>query len=305
MHAPLRQPARSEEVHPNSWRGGAHYFRAGYAEWLINDYNTTGNAGSLNALLEHVEPLAKSILEYRSSTRHEAPDEFLSRIRLKLWRSLRLYDPARGSAFSFCAKIIWTVAQSTVHEAWIRNERFCEFNQSVDNALLCDPLASSEAVSDIQARVRMVRTPCTDLYELGAQKWLVDSFIDCEFHIRRHEAADAMSEVFGIDYTRSRWLFDTTLVAVRRQLIDGRRLTPVNPASLARTRSEALIRFAKFLSPPEFTRLASLMRDVAPSIVLTINPARACAVRRGKPEATRANLLLVLHGSPDDRPLFG
>src|SRR5262245_16377925 len=120
MHAPFRQPAQSEQVHHHSWRGGAHYFRAGYAEWLINDYNTTGNAESLNELLRHVEPLAKSILEYRLSTKYESIDELLSRVRVKLWRSLRLFDPGRGSSFSFCAKIISSTAASTVAEVWAR-----------------------------------------------------------------------------------------------------------------------------------------------------------------------------------------
>jgi hypothetical protein len=95
-----------------------------------------------------------------------------------------------------------------------------------------------------------------------------------------------------------------TLVAVRRELIGTRRLAPVAPVSLVKTRSAVLIRFARFLSSEEFTRLATLLRDVLPNVIFTVDPARANAVRTGEPEAVRANVSLVLWGSPNDRSLF-
>jgi len=96
MHAPFQQPIETEQ---KTWRGGTHYFNSvGAAEW-IQSFNATGNTESLNRLLKHVEPLAKSILECRCTTKHEQIDELLSRIRIKLWRSLRLYDPAKGLVF--------------------------------------------------------------------------------------------------------------------------------------------------------------------------------------------------------------
>lgn len=100
MHAP------AQTSKPRTWRGTPHYFRAEQAEGWITAYNTTGGQRALELLLRHVEPLVKSILEYRCTTRYESIDELLSRIRIKLWRSLRLYDAERGTAFSFCAKII-------------------------------------------------------------------------------------------------------------------------------------------------------------------------------------------------------
>jgi hypothetical protein len=290
-----------------TWRhhdGAAYYFNRDYARELIERYNETGDPAALDDLLKHVEPLAKSILEYRNTTRHESIDELLSRIRIKLWRSLRLYDPARGSAFSFCAKIISSTAASAVGEAWNRSEKFCQFDESIDSALLCDPVATRETIADLAGRVRRIKTPCTDPYELAAQRWLVASFIDCDFALRRHEASDSMSTVYGLGHGQSRRLFDLTLVAIRRELLTDRRVALICPSSLARTRSEAIIRYARFLSAGEFSKLAMLLKDIAPSVVLTINPVRACAVRRGEPEATRGNLLLVLHGSATDRPLF-
>jgi hypothetical protein len=86
MHAPLRQPPIDSQQYHKTWRGGIdgyHYFDSDFARRLIDDYNQTGNAESLNALLAHVEPLAKSILEFRCTTKFETVDEILSRIRLK------------------------------------------------------------------------------------------------------------------------------------------------------------------------------------------------------------------------------
>jgi hypothetical protein len=122
-------------------------------------------------------------------------DELLSRIRVKVWRSLRLYDVSRGIAFNFCAKIISSATASMVGENWRRGEHFTAFEEAYEAVTICDPVTTNEALCDMRHRVRQIKTPCTDAYELEAQRWLVDSFLDCEFCIRRHEAADSMSMV--------------------------------------------------------------------------------------------------------------
>jgi hypothetical protein len=58
----------------------------------------------------------------------------LSRIRIKLWRSLRLYNPAKGTAFSFCAKVISSTAPSAVGEPCARNGHFCPLDEATDTA---------------------------------------------------------------------------------------------------------------------------------------------------------------------------
>ena len=231
MHAPFRQPDESQ-LH-QTWRGGAngqHYFNSDYARQLIETFNRCGDMQAINELLKHVEPLAKSILEYRNTTQHASVDELLSRIRIKLWRSLRLYDAERGTAFSFVARIIQSISYSAVSDAWNRSERFCELNG--ENYYHPCGADSAQMVADIESRVRSIKTPCTDLDELEAQRWFANSFLDCEFHIRRHQAANCAMQVFRLDYVRSRWLFDLTLLSIRRELIADRRLTPISPGSL-------------------------------------------------------------------------
>jgi hypothetical protein len=301
MHS-LSNP--DESLFP-SWRhpnGGARYFNNDRAQEWIRDYNTTENPDALEQLLAHVEPLAKSLLEYRCTTRHAPMDELLSRIRIKLWHSLKLYDARRGSAFSFCSMVISRVAISAVNESWSRDDRFCALSETDCSAPA--QVANSEAIAEIEYRVRQVKTSCTEPAELRAQKWYVESLISCAFKIRRHEASNCAMDVFGLDHVRSRQLFDLTMVAVRRELIPNRRLHPVSPLDLRGTKLQALIRYAKYLSSEEFTRLATLLRDVAPSVVFTVRSENTGAIRRGEERATRENLELVLCGSLDDRPLF-
>ena len=154
----------------------------------------------------------------------------MSKIRVKVWKSARLYDPGKGTTFSFVARIIQSISYSAVADAWNRAERFCELNG--ENYYHPCGADSRFAVADIESRVFSIKTPCTDPYELQAQRWFANSFLDCEFHIRRHQAANCAMQVFRLDYVRSRWLFDLTLLSIRRELIADRRLTPISPGSL-------------------------------------------------------------------------
>jgi hypothetical protein len=61
------------------------------------------------------------------------------------------------------------------------------------------------------------------------------------------------------------------------------------------------MRYSRFLSQNDFSKLAVLMRDLAPSLVLLMRPENVCRIRRGDPEASRANLRLVLDGERNAR----
>jgi hypothetical protein len=105
-------------------------------------------------------------------------DELLSRIHIKLWKSLKLYSADRGTALSFCAKVISSTAASIVGEAWARSERFTELDEENCSYLSAADFVSSEAIADIESKIRGIKTPCTDCYERQAQQWLVESLID-------------------------------------------------------------------------------------------------------------------------------
>jgi hypothetical protein len=59
------------------------------------------------------------------------------------------------------------------------------------------------------------------------------------------------------------------------------------------------------LTPAEFTKFVVLMRDLAPYLVLLIDPANKGSRRQDRnPPICRKNLELILFGCPDGRPLF-
>ena len=200
--------------------------------------------------------------------------------------------------------VVETAARSSVGEAWQRSERYTEFAEAAGSTVPAD-IASRDAVNDIEYRVRRARSSCADPFERRAQRWFIERFIDSGFALKRHEAADCVMRVFGITHPRSRQLHDLTMLEVRRQLIGEKRLPLITPDLLKGTKLEALRRYGRFLSAADFSKLAVLLKDLAPSLVLEMRPENICRIRRGDPEASRTNLRLVLDGEPTARPLFG
>jgi hypothetical protein len=65
-----------------------------------------------------------------------------------------------------------------------------------------------------------------------------------------------------------------------------------------------MLRYAHLLDAGEFTKFAVLTRDLSPFVVVLIDPeARSRRLDRN-PTVTRQNLLWVLDGHPDAKPLF-
>lgn len=72
------------------------------------------------------------------------------------------------------------------------------------------------------------------------QRWLVRGLVDSEFALKRHEASDAMTLVYGLSPVRSRQIHARTLLEVRRQLLDVVELPAVTRANPIGTRGKAL-----------------------------------------------------------------
>jgi hypothetical protein len=275
---------------------------------------------SLNRLLEHARPLICSIVEYRSTTRHAELAELVQLCQIKIWRSLRLYDRARGTSFSFIARIISSVSASVVADIWRRSERFISMEEcrrqvfSGESYALEDrdlsqfqaPPADPHAIEHIEYLVRSVKTVCELSEELAAQRWYVLSFLDCESRLRRYQCADAAMAVFGLSHARARRLFDLTVLEVRRQVLAGteRRLKPIRVVDICHSKIAALERYAPLLNCEEFTRLCTLLRDLPPTLVLAVRPENAGQIMRGDVGAARENLRIILDGDPVAVPLF-
>jgi hypothetical protein len=301
MHAPVAAETRTSWRHP---QGDARsYFNSERAGQWIEDWNKQGNMDSLNRLLEHARPLICSIVEYRATTKHEELDEIVQQIQIKLWRSLRLFDPSRGTSFSFVARVVSSTSASIVGECWKRSERFLN---TTDSVLFSVPAREGNcyAIDDLEHKIRRIKTTCREPSEVEAQKWLVLSFIDAGFRLRRHEVSDAAMIAFGLSHSRSRQLHDLTLLEIRRELLAERRLAPISPADLAGTKTAALKRYGRYLKPEEFTTLAYLLKDLAPATIFLMRPENGPKILRGDSAAALENLGLILNGDPDAKPLF-
>jgi hypothetical protein len=123
------------------------------------------------------------------------------------------------------------------------------------------------AAAEIAYRVMQVKTISRDRNEVSSQRWLVRNLLTSGFRFYRHEAADAMTVVYGIEPNRARRLYDITLLSIRRMLIGERKLKPVQIGALSGTREKALLRYRLRLSEPEFARLMFLMKNLAPSLI--------------------------------------
>jgi hypothetical protein len=131
------------------------------------------------------------------------------------------------------------------------------------------------------------KTTLNDSFELESQRWLVRGLVDSEFQIRRHEASDAMTIVYGLSPVRSRQIHDQTMLEIRRELLPITKIPTITKGNLRGTRGFALAKFADQLSPADFSKLVFLARNLSPVAVI---PA--------------GGLDWVLNGFPGARPLF-
>jgi hypothetical protein len=96
------------------------------------------------------------------------------------------------------------------------------------------------------------------------------------------------------------------MLEVRRVLYDDVKRRPrIAPGHLIGTRLGWITRFAHLLTETEFTKLAVLMRELAPYVLLLLDRDNTAARRRDRSvRIGRKHLERVLNGHPDAVPLF-
>jgi hypothetical protein len=88
--------------------------------------------------------------------------------------------------------------------------------------------------------------------------------------------------VYGVGHSRSRELYDLTMLEVRRILYDDLPQRPqIVPGRLHGTRFAWMARYASLLDADEFTKFVTLMRNLNPFVLL------AAAKRRNRGEYLR------------------
>jgi hypothetical protein len=95
------------------------------------------------------------------------------------------------------------------------------------------------------------------------------------------------------------------MLEVRRALYgDLKPRKQIIPGRLLGTRAAWMVRYSSLLTGPEFTRFCVLMADLAPYLMLIIDPANRSHRQDRNPAVGRRNLELILYGDPSANPLF-
>lgn len=238
---------------------------------LVLDWQENHSETSFEKILELIDGMIHAIVYTRGIHRYEAMDEIIQKLHIKIWRVLDMFDVQRGSIHNFLTIVVHNTLGHINTELINRAARFCSTESLNGERSLLDhtpaPDGDTAASDDITYRLMQVKTTRDDPRELEAQRWLVRSFIDSGFLIRRYEAANAMTRVYDIPGDQSRRLYDETLVEIRRQVIAFIKVP--HAGKMRGTRQKPLAPLRKNLSEERFDKLVFLMRGIAPSVRLS------------------------------------
>jgi len=276
----------------------------------IARFQAQGDRASLAEIIELSQRRAQTLIRYYGSAHYCTESELLSDINFKLLRAVGKFDPQKGSAFCYISKIIDSSLRTSVTNTRKRTARFCEFDESIADTLHTNGESESrDQIEDLIHRIKNeAKTMLIDEREIEAQRWFVDSFCESGFAHRRHQCSDACIGAFNLTHSRSRELFDLTMLEVRRTLYDHvkPRREQIIPGRLYGTRCAWMTGFSELLSPAEFTKFVVLLKNLAPYLLLlVVDPTKANNHRRDRnPTIGRQTLELILSGHPDAVRLF-
>jgi hypothetical protein len=279
----------------------------GRIESLIADYQANGDVRTLSAIVDLTQNRALTLIRFYKTTRYRARDELLSDVNFKLLKAVAKFDPSKGSAFTFVSQVISNVLCTAVTSARRNAARHHRLNKVILNKLVTNGEAeSAHVIDDIAHRLRVgVKTTLEDSKERDVQRWFVTSLCDGGFEHRRHECAGAARTIYGVGHSRSRELYDLTMLEVRRVLYhDLPPWQPIIAHCLHGTRLVWMTRYAPLMSQDEFTKFVTLMRDLSPFVLLLVDPLNKSRRQDRCPAICRRNIEFILDGHPDAVPLF-
>jgi HK97 family phage major capsid protein len=238
---------------------------------LLLRWRDSDDFRALDTLLqEHLEPLVRRLIYTRQSQKYEDVDELTSACLRRLASRLSRFDVARGKLYSWCTKMCERAIIDVIRRKRTTADRFCSIDDVLANTLCTNGEEhTQEVLADILHKLSQVQTVFTKENELRAQRWLLRNLVDSNFRFYRWQASDSMTVVFGIAPRRARHIYDLTILAARRALLDERKLGPVNVYRLCGTRQRALTKYRPRLSNGDFARLVHLMVGLAPAIIET------------------------------------
>lgn len=286
--------------------GTSPHFANEAIESAISAYQAgTNPTTALAEIVKLTQPRVQTLIRFHKTSRYRSEDELPSDVNFRLLRAVDKFDPTKGSAFSFISSVVMNTLCTSVTRARAVASRYVELDETFAGTL---PAKQEDhtALEDMKHRIRLgVKTILTCELELEAQRWLVESFVDDGFTARRHECSDAAMMVYGLSHARSRELYDLVMLEVRRVLYsDLKGREPIPAGRLIGTRSAWIARYAALMDAEEFTRFFVLMRDLAPYVLLLVDPQNSSHRPDRCPPVSRRNIELVLYGCDDAVPLF-
>jgi hypothetical protein len=289
--------------HPNG--GAISHCDNAKLEAAISRYQV-GDAASLGEIIQLVEPRIRTLVRFHKTHHYRPEDELLSDVNFKLMRSIGRFDARRATGFAYVSKIIDSSLKTAVSNQRRNWSRHCELNDELVNTLPAQTDDNS-ALDDLRDRIHAeAKTTLVDPLEIAAQQWFLESFIADGFDARRHECADACMAVFtGITHAKSREIHDLSRLELRQLLYDDiKRREQISPGQLYGTRCAWMAQYSPLLSGAEFTKFVVLMKNLAPYLLLIVDPANRSHRRDRSPTIGRRNLEMILYGCPGAVPLF-
>jgi hypothetical protein len=276
-------------------------------EKMVAEYQSTLDIRIANQIIIASLPILKALCRaWRTGLQCELGD-VQSNYCVKLWKSLPLYSPDRGSLFSFCSRVAETTMWTAVGSARKQAAKFVPWDPDCNDRHFTKPeIDSAFELAEIEHKLRQVKSAQRDARVRASMRWLINSFVICDFHIPRHVAAEAITIVWpGIDRWTARKIYDELILSVRRELLPERAVERELSEKSRGRYGRYLDPYAEIIEPLEFAKLVMLLRGLSPTIVIAIKPENGPAIRRGDMDATRQNLEYILSGRPDATPLFG
>jgi hypothetical protein len=287
--------------------GTSPHFDNARLESLIASYQAGANpTAALTEIVELTQRRALTLIRFNGTKKYVPEDELLSDVHSKLLRSVSRFDPARGSAFTYLSCLIQNTLRSSVTNARKNASRFVELDAISDSLSINGEQESQDVVDDLIHRIKTtVKTTLTDEAELSAARWYIESFCTDGFQSPRNNCANVAMAVFRLAPDRSREIFDIVMLETRRILYDFLPArSPIVPGRLYGTRCAWMTQYRPLLSESEFTKFAVLMKGLSPFLLMLISPESRSRRQDRNPPIVRQNLLWILHGHPDAKPLF-
>jgi hypothetical protein len=276
-------------------------------EQLIASYKSSGDLESLSTIVELTENRVLTLIRFYKCAQYRSEAELLSDVNCKLIKAVSKFDASKGSAFTFVSRVVSNTLCTSVAIARKNAATYMHLRNAVASQLVSET-EDKTGVDDIVHRIKSnARTALTDETELCAQRWYIESFLSDGFESRRHECANAAMSVHQLSHERSRELYDLTMLEVRRILYDdvARKRSAIAPAQLNGTKLAWMTRYAALMSVPvEFTKFVILIRDLAPYLLLIVDPANHSRRQDRSANVSRNNIELILNGDRDAVPLF-